>query len=152
VYFVILKIEKLKKLQSDHQKGKRYMGNTIFMHRSPLSVGIHTNNVPNSIALVNDLKSIFNISIVYCWSDDIRRMERIAERNYWAEGQVKHFLGEIFNEQDQNTLKGLLSQYEELVGKGMFDAKLPTTSTKQATAQLLTMCDIGMKDLSNFDV
>ena len=81
-------------------------------------------------------------------------MERIAERNYWAEGETKHIL-QFLQEEDENFRKAITSTYEDMERSGLFDAKLPTTSAKQATAHLLTMCGLDfdkMVDVSSLPV
>jgi len=140
------KIGKMKQYALEYQRGKQFQGNTVFIHRSPLSMEVYGIIPIKMTGMMDELKNHFSISVVYCISDPIKRQERVGERNYWAESNTKNLLMNVFKEENEITIKGLEGRYNGLMEMGVFDASLPTTSCKQATAQLLTMCDIGMVD------
>eukprot|EP01124_Arcella_intermedia_P036482 TRINITY_DN9565_c0_g1_i2.p1 TRINITY_DN9565_c0_g1~~TRINITY_DN9565_c0_g1_i2.p1 ORF type:complete len:255 (-),score=45.77 TRINITY_DN9565_c0_g1_i2:44-808(-) len=138
------RIEKLKHYTEQHSNGKKFQSNTIFLHRSPLSIDAHQNITHPFAPLMQELKKEFNISLIYCWSDPIRRQERLAERQYWADKDYLEFWSRFFPE-DPAKDQQISSNYQSLQSASHFEADLPTTSTKQATAQLLRMCDIGVQ-------
>jgi len=111
----------------------------VFLHRSPLSPYIHDED-QHAKATMDQLRETAIVSVIYCWSDSIRQRERLGERDYWATSEER----EIFNvlkETDEDHLLALQEKYESHT-KTEFDASLPTTSAKQATANLLTLCGI----------
>jgi hypothetical protein len=54
---------------------------------------------------------------------------------------VKELLVKL-GETDDKRMEGLITRYEDLKNESYFDASLPTTSSKQATANLLTLCGL----------
>lgn len=51
---------------------------------------------------------------------------------------------------NEDHIQQLKEKYDKLLEVGVWDAELPTTSTKQANAQLLTMCGINFEPV--FDI
>jgi len=135
-------------------------GNIVFIHRSPLSADLHREIIfPGqenfgSEKMMLNLENEHIISVVYCWSDQIRQRERVGERNYWAKLlQQEQNVLDFFQEENEEIQSRILSAYDNANRAGKFVGNIPTTSSQQATAQLLTMCglDFGKTvDVSKF--
>jgi hypothetical protein len=78
---------------------------------------------------------------VWCQSDPIRRSERLAERVLRSEN-VALALRQTLRETDNQWIDALEKSYATLWTEKWFDLRIPTTSTKQATAQLLAACGV----------
>lgn len=131
------------------------MSNVLFLHRSPLSIDIHaevfhgkSSNVGKR--MLDELRASFNISAVYCWSDEIRQLERLGEREYDADSELLSLL-KTLKDNDEPTIQKKRTLYETYYKEGLLDASLPTTSTKQATANLLTMAGVKFDPVWNLD-
>eukprot|EP01125_Pyxidicula_operculata_P020644 TRINITY_DN7673_c0_g1_i2.p1 TRINITY_DN7673_c0_g1~~TRINITY_DN7673_c0_g1_i2.p1 ORF type:complete len:260 (+),score=20.73 TRINITY_DN7673_c0_g1_i2:33-812(+) len=127
-------------IQKISEDGSIPKDNLVVLHRSPLSLWVHDQGV-DALNLVKELKMLYNISFIYCWSDPTRIQERVGERNYWSTGKTKK-LYEQFDEENTEIQKRYEQKYIELQEKGIFEGSLPTTSSKQATANLLTLCGV----------
>jgi hypothetical protein len=81
---------------------------------------------------------------VWCDSDSIRRSERLAERLLRSENEASSIaaLRQSLGETNSQWLDTLDRTYASLWKEKWFDLRLPTTSSKQATAQLLAACGI----------
>eukprot|EP01126_Amoeba_proteus_P049053 TRINITY_DN5710_c0_g1_i6.p1 TRINITY_DN5710_c0_g1~~TRINITY_DN5710_c0_g1_i6.p1 ORF type:complete len:196 (+),score=22.85 TRINITY_DN5710_c0_g1_i6:435-1022(+) len=134
--------------QLQFNESKKFKENLVFFHRSPLSLHVHREQ-EEYLHFHEALKKMFSVSVVYCWSDEIRQSERISERNYWAEGTLKSVL-ESLEDECKERLQKIEASYLKFSKVDTFDASLPTTSSKQATANLLTLCGIDFDPV--FDV
>lgn len=127
-------------------KGRTYQGNCLFLHRSPLSIDMHAEIRGGQSDLgrrmLSELRSrVTNLSLINCWADPIRQIERLGERSYLADGIEKLVLEEL-RDFDQGLIDKKRAQSEAWQARGEFDGEVPTTSTKQATAHLVTLLGI----------
>jgi hypothetical protein len=83
-------------MESYSTQSESVKDNVVFIHRSPLSCIVHGHTEYSTV--LKEIQEVhiklffiltfktFSTSIVLCWSDRIRQMERLGERNFWAKG------------------------------------------------------------------
>lgn len=137
----------LSHLQQYRCSAAAYKCGLLFVHRSLVSLFVHVNAhrddelsewaLQTSATLHAELQSVS----VWCQSDPIRRSERLAERVLRSEN-VALALRQTLRETDNQWIDALEKSYATLWTEKWFDLRIPTTSTKQATAQLLAACGV----------
>jgi len=140
---LLTQLEQTKQLHS--QDPKRFKEDIVFVQRSPMTSLIYsvTEHRPYFTDLIYHITKTYNTAFVLCESDMIRIHERIGERNYYAVGNEK-VIREQLNEENQQALEEIHDKYKKLK-ETLFDTSLTTTDTKQAVANILTMCGIEFR-------
>jgi hypothetical protein len=149
--------------QTQYQRApEQYKSDVLFVHRSPLSPVLHGHDWAHSLAL--EILHHWSPTLLMCHSDPIRQLERLAERNADSEAPLQHLRAQ-FRELDQEHLATLRARLHKLNESAVeveyapngrsatstrwFDFVLPTTDTKQATAQILTSCGFEFQNIFN---
>jgi len=120
----------------------------VFFARSLLSPVVYSSTFPSTptspllhLDVVKEIQQVYSVSHVLCKADPILVSQRLGGRYTFASDEDKVLLQQL-GETDSSLQQEYDTRFNKLEEWGLFDAQLPTTSTKQATANILAMLNI----------
>eukprot|EP01116_Phalansterium_solitarium_P001733 TRINITY_DN11542_c0_g1_i1.p1 TRINITY_DN11542_c0_g1~~TRINITY_DN11542_c0_g1_i1.p1 ORF type:complete len:295 (+),score=65.99 TRINITY_DN11542_c0_g1_i1:114-998(+) len=115
----------------------------VFVARSPLSTEVYApGDLPDVMA---DMRQVFDCAVILCHAEPVILLQRIAGRYELSPHEQKDVRSRLGEPDDVAQQSIAWDRYGQLEAKGSFDAVLPTTSTKQATAGILRLLGLGFK-------